>query len=142
MKGDALASGQKAATFSAGKSAKDEPIEFHGTVAVDERPDSDESWKASEALLTPKSDFSRYRPMNDRLLLRKIVDKSDKLIVEPEYFARNPPKAEVVATPEFCMKYLAGDVVFYGEYNAEEIELEGEKLLLVAMADIRLKVNA
>lgn len=147
MAKDSLARGAKSATFSAGQAQKDEPIEFHGTVAVEEKPDSDESWQASEAILA-KPDLSKYQPMNDRVLLRRIEEKKDSLIVEPEAFARKPTKAEVIAVGQGMMiggelrpiDLMPGDIVFYGEYNAEDIEIEGEKLLIVSAFDIRLRV--
>ena len=149
MIGDKLAQGAKSAVFSGGKANRNDPIQFHGTVATEERPDSDESWQASKALLEPFL-ASRYQPMNDRVLLRRIDEKADKLIVEPDAFARKPNKAEVLAVGEGMLiggtlrpiNLKAGDRVYYGEYNAEELELDGAKFLLVSAFDIRLKIRS
>ena len=35
-----------------------------------------------------------------------------------------------------------GDKVRFGHYNAEDIEVEGEKLVLVSAFDIRLKIRS
>lgn len=155
MAKDSLARGARSATFSAGQAEKDEPIVFHGTVAteVDDAVCPHginlidgfcvlcKQADLREAMPEPRApiDFSKYEPMNDRVLLRKIVEQDNRLVIEPDAFARIPNKAEVMAIPSCCDSLALGDVVLYGEYNAEDILVEGEKLLLVDVHDIRLK---
>jgi chaperonin GroES len=161
MAKDSLARGAASAVFSAGQAERNDPIEFHGTVA--EEPVECEHGVpvgrvcvlCSAGLVVvnePRAvtDFSKYQPMNDRVLLRRIEEKNEKLIVEPDAFAQKPNKAEVLAVGEGMLiggqlrpiNLKPGDVVLYGEYNAEELDLEGEKLLLVSAFDVRLKIKA
>lgn len=166
MAKDSLARGARSATFSGGQAERNDPIEFHGTVAEEEAPsvyrcgicgDGPEPCRHAlnpeEPVRQPKSLeelAAKYQPMNDRVLLRRIEEKNEKLIVEPEAFARKPNKAEVVAVGEGMLiggelrpiNLKPGDVVLYGEYNAEDIEVEGEKLLLVSAFDVRLKIKS
>lgn len=188
MAKDSLARGAKSATFSAGQSKKDDPIEFHGTVALEEikggNPDhqgteddpsklhysagaipsscspypaklqtpvlvdSDESWQASEALqkLAQAHDIARkYQPMNDRVLLRRVEQKDDALIVQPDAYQQKQNKGEVVSVGQGMLigghlipiPLKPGDMVHFGEYNTEDVELFGEKYLSVSAFDIR-----
>jgi|SRR6185312_1625523 len=164
MAKDQLARGAKSATFSAGRAKKDDPIEFHGTVATEEKEcpkcgpicegdcmDSDESWQASEALnkLRNLPKF-QYQPLNDRVLIRRVEEESTSLIAQPDAFRKKPTKGIVLAVGTgmivggqlIPIPLEVGDTVYFGEYGPEELEIEGEKLTLVSAFDVRLKVNA
>jgi chaperonin GroES len=94
---------------------------------------------------------ARYQPMNDRVLLRRIVEKSESLIVQPDAFTLKSNKGEVIAVGSGMLigqnivpiDLKPGDVVTFGEYNSEEIgKDEDAELLLVSAFDIRLKILA
>lgn len=160
MAKDSLARGAQSATFSAGQAERNDPIEFHGTVA-EEALECEHGVPVGRVCVLcvadsvhsaeprPVVDFSKYQPMNDRVLLRRIEEKNEKRIVEPDAFAQKPNKAEVLAVGEGMLiggqlrpiNLQRGDLVLYGEYNAEEITVEGEKLLLVSAFDVRLKIK-
>lgn len=168
---DALASGARSATFSAGRAKKNDPIKFNKTVAKPELREAEiseveeifyrDSAKDNPVLATlikaydadeskPKPDLSRYQPMNDRVLLRRIVEKSENIIVQPDAFTLKSNKGEVIAVGSGMLigpnivpiELRPGDVVTFGEYNAEPVGVEGEELLLVSAFDIRLKILA
>jgi chaperonin GroES len=165
MKGDALASGQKSATFLAGQAEKDAPIEFHGTVAVEDIGDGCEHGVSRgrvcilcEAVTIEaiKSDLmsleelaAKYQPMNDRVLLRRISEKDEHRVVMPDAFVQDSDIGEVIAVGDGMLiggelrpiNLKSGDKVRFGHYNAEDIELEGEKLVLVSAFDVRLKIK-
>lgn len=164
MPKDQLAQGAKSARFSAGQAKKDDPIQFHGTVAVEEdvpelvsnfhqERDSDESWQGSEALykLVRAKDISRkYKPLNDRVLVRRIIEDSGSLIQQPDAFKRKPTKGEVLAVGTgmviggqlIAIPLEVGDTIHFGEHGVEDVELEGETLALVSAFDVRLRVLA
>jgi co-chaperonin GroES (HSP10) len=151
MAKDSLARGARSATFSGGQAERNDPIEFHGTVAAEEATCAHGNPLDRTCILCnvplnepqpaarPIADFAKYEPMNGRILLRKIVEKDNSLVIEPDAFARVPNKAEVLCVPMGEGMLSPGDVVLYGEYNAEDILIDGEKLLLVDIHDIRLK---
>src|ERR1039458_8533860 len=158
MRGDALASGQKSAQFSGGHAAKDDPVEFHGTVAaVDSHTverDVYQDWmkRNPQPLVeepAPVTDFSKYQPMNDRVLLRRIAAKNENLIQRPDAFVQASDIGQVLGGGEGMLiggvlrpiNLQPGDKVRFGHYNAEEIEVEGEKLVLVSAFDVRLKIK-
>ena len=86
-------------------------------------------------------------PMNDRVLLREVIERDTKLIIEPDAFASKACIGEVVAVGDGmiiggALRPIAlevGQRVMYGEYGAEIIKIDGEKLLLVSAFDVRLK---
>lgn len=157
MKGDALASGQRSATFSAGQAGKDEPIEFHGTVAVEENLpegtdpviDNTEFFRRDVEPVRAV-DFSKYQPMNDRVLLRRIQQKNESRVQIAEAFVQDSDIGEVIAVGDGMLiggelrpiPLAPGDRVRFGHYNAEDIEVEGEKLVLVSAFDVRLKIKS
>lgn len=153
MAKDSLAQGATSAVFSAGQAERNDPIEFHGTVAEEEPCShgvvSGDFCAVCNAIAREEKapparvvDFSKYQPMNGRVLLRKVVETNNRLVIEPDAFARITNKAEVLAVPTYDGTLAVGDIVLYGEYNAEEILVEGENLLLVDVHDIRLKILA
>ena len=171
MAKDSLAQGARSAQFSAGQSAINDPIEFHGTVAVEEPewggvmavaccPHGQTVGKVcvlcsivEEPVKEPKTLeelAALYQPMNDRVLLRKIDDKNKSLIQLPDAFKLDSDIGIVVAVGEYMIvggearpiPYKLGDKVRFGHYNAEDIEVEGETLKLVSAYDVRLKLKA
>lgn len=150
---DALASGAKSAVFSAGHAKKDDPITFNRTVAAAGLTQAAEVdvFDRRMAALDNKAraiDLKRYQPMNDRVLLRRIVEKSENLVNLSDAHQAPSNKAEVIAVGTGMMignslvpiPLAPGDVVIFGEYGVDEIEVEGEKLLMISAFDVRLKI--
>jgi len=150
MQGDKLAQGAKSAQFSAGRAKKDDPVEFHGTVATAELSEGfhvlEQSKRADlEQLLNRAGNVPaqhRYEPLNDKVLLRRVEETNDAMVVQPDQFQQKSNKGEVIALAfGICPNLSVGDIVLFGEYSAEEIELDGEKFVLSAYADIKLKLR-
>lgn len=91
---------------------------------------------------------AHYQPMNDRVLLREIVEEETALVVTPDAFKQKSNRGRVIAVGEGMViggvlrpiNLKPGDTVLFGEYGAEPIELDGSKYLLVSAFDIRLKL--
>jgi len=87
------------------------------------------------------------QPILDRVLVRRVEEKSEGEVVIPDAFRQESNKGEVIATGQFFIfgnqrmnvseVVRPGDIVLFGEYNAEPITLDGEKYLLVRVQDIR-----
>lgn len=144
MKGDALASGANKAQFSAGHASKDEPIKYNYTVAEEEAEKvTDEEVKEVLQSVNPV----RYQPMNDRVLLRPIEEKKEGLVVTPDAYAEPSYRGEVISVGDGMIiggelrpiPLVPGDIVRYGKYAFEPLELNGEKVGLVSAFEIRLK---
>jgi chaperonin GroES len=111
------------------------------SVVTDRRPSYDLPSKKSKPRKT-------YVPMNDRVLLKRLqdVDALESKFL-PEAFQTQSNKGEVVAVGSGMIigSHLVpidlkpGDVVLFGQYNAEVISLDGEDFILVSAFDVRLK---
>lgn len=168
MAKDSLARGARSATFMGGTPERDAPIEFHGTVAAEEPfagvscvhsqfkgPICDEcaeklvKAEAAEPL-TLEQLAALYEPMNDRVLLRRVVEKNERLIQTPDAFKLASDLGLVIAVGSGMIvngqlvpiPLQLGDKVRVGHYNIEDIEIEGETLMLVSAYDVRLKLKA
>lgn len=94
-----------------------------------------------------------YKPVLDRILLRRIVDEADSFlgdgIIKKADSYSESNRYSVVAVGDFVMfggqrfpieEFVhVGDVVFVSPYNIEEIELEGKKLQSCRVQDVRGK---
>ena len=82
------------------------------------------------------------KPLADRVLLKQAaaVEKTIGGIIIPDSAQEKPMKGEVVAvgngTKDEEMVVKPGDTVLYGKYAGSEIELEGEKFLIMRQSDI------
>jgi chaperonin GroES len=153
MKGDTLASGGTSATFAGGTPRVDDPIKFNWTVAQEEKPESDESWQATESLLNTvrhQGIIDSLRPLNDRVMLRRIpnpFEDGKKVTIADSYEVKSP-YGEVIAVGhgmvlggEFHPIPLEkGDRVRFGEYSAEEDTVDGEEIVNISIFDIRYKL--
>jgi chaperonin GroES len=89
-----------------------------------------------------------YVPLNDRVLLRRVEDKTDSLVQIADTYQQPSNKGEVVAVGDGMLlgNHLVpiplkpGDVCLFGNFNAEEITLDGDDFILVSAWDIRLKL--
>ena len=82
------------------------------------------------------------KPLADRVLLKQAAaeEKTISGIIIPDSAKEKPLKGEVIAvgqgTKDEEMILKAGDNVLYGKYAGTEIELEGEKFLIMRQSDI------
>jgi co-chaperonin GroES (HSP10) len=159
MHGDKLAQGAKSAQFSGGRAAVDDPIEFHGTVAAEETQEERDVYEdylkrnppvAAVELKTLEELASLYAPMNDRVLLRRVTEKNHSLVDLPEAYKLDSDLGVVIAVGDYMIvggearpiPLKLGDKVRVGHYNIEDIDCEGEQLMLVSAYDVRLKIKA
>ncbi|MDZ4181257.1 MAG: co-chaperone GroES [Candidatus Cloacimonadaceae bacterium] len=84
----------------------------------------------------------RLRPIEDHVVVKIEAAAQEKKvggIIIPDTAKEKPQMAEVIAvgTDEDLQKIVkVGDKVLYGKYAGTEIEIEGDKLLILAKSDI------
>lgn len=82
------------------------------------------------------------KPLADRVLVKPAAaeEKTVGGIIIPDSAKEKPLKGEVLAigggTKDEAMVVKPGDNVLYGKYAGTEIELDGEKLLIMRQSDI------
>jgi len=82
------------------------------------------------------------KPLADRVLIKPAVaeEKTASGIIIPDSAKEKPLKGEVLAagngTKDEEMVVKKGDVVLYGKYAGTELELDGEKYLIMRQSDI------
>ena len=82
------------------------------------------------------------RPVEDHLAVKLSTTENEKTvggIIIPDTAKEKPQIAEVIAVgnDEDLQKIIkVGDKVLFGKYAGTEIELEGEKLLILAKSDL------
>ena len=82
------------------------------------------------------------RPLADRVLIKPAAAEEKTLggIIIPDSAKEKPLKGEIVAvgngTKDEEMVVKVGDNVLYGKYVGTEIELDGEKYLIMLQADV------
>ena len=82
------------------------------------------------------------RPLADRVLIKPAAAEEKTLggIIIPDSAKEKPLKGENVAvgngTKDEEMDVKVGDNVLYGKYAGTEIELDGEKYLIMRQADV------
>jgi chaperonin GroES len=82
------------------------------------------------------------KPLADRVLVKPAPaeDKTISGIIIPDSAKEKPLKGEVIAvgngTKDEEMVVKKGDHVLYGKYAGTELELEGEKYLIMKQSDI------
>ena len=82
------------------------------------------------------------KPLADRVLVKPAPaeEKTVSGIIIPDTAKEKPLKGEVLATgngtkdEEMVLK--VGDTVLYGKYAGTEVELEGEKYLMMRQSDV------
>ena len=83
----------------------------------------------------------KLKPIEDHVVVKTETVQEKKVggIIIPDTAKEKPQMAEVIAvgTDEDLQKIVkVGDMVLYGKYAGTEIELEGEKLLILSKSDI------
>ena len=82
------------------------------------------------------------KPLADRVLVQPVAaeEKTISGIIIPDSAKEKPLKGEVIAigngTKDEDMVVKQGDTVLYGKYAGTEIELEGDKFLIMRQSDI------
>lgn len=88
-----------------------------------------------------------FKPILDRVLLKRIEETDTSVIQTPDVFKQKSNKGEIVALGDFFQlggnifhldDFLkVGQTVMFGEFNAETVTMDGEEFLLVRIQDIR-----
>lgn len=84
----------------------------------------------------------KLKPLADRVLIQPTPAEETTLagIIIPDSAKEKPLKGTVIAagngTKEEEMILKEGDTVLYGKYAGTEIELEGEKYLIMRQTDV------
>ena len=82
------------------------------------------------------------KPLADRVLVKPAPaeEKTVGGIIIPDTAQENPSRGAVVAvgqgTKDETMVLKAGDNVLYGKYAGTEVEIDGEKLLIMRQSDV------
>jgi chaperonin GroES len=82
------------------------------------------------------------KPLADRVLVKPAAaeEKTASGIIIPDSAKEKPLKGEILAvgngTKDEEMVVKKGDVVLYGKYAGTELELDGEKYLIMRQSDI------
>jgi len=82
------------------------------------------------------------KPLADRVLVKPATaeEKTVSGIIIPDSAKEKPLKGEVLAvgcgTKDEEMVLKAGNNVLYGKYAGTEIEIDGEKLLIMRQSDV------
>ena len=86
--------------------------------------------------------MTNIRPLADRVLVRPVAAETTTKagIIIPDNAKEKPLRGEVLATgngtkdEEMVLKQ--GDQVLYGKYAGTELEIDGEKLLIMRQNDV------
>ena len=82
------------------------------------------------------------KPLADRVLIKPAPaeEKTVGGIIIPDTAKEKPLQGEVIAagngTQDEEMVLKTGDNVFYGKYSGTEVELDGEKYLIMRQSDV------
>ena len=82
------------------------------------------------------------KPLADRVLVKPAAaeEKTVAGIIIPDTAKEKPLKGEVLAvgngTKDEDMVLKVGDTVLYGKYSGNEVELDGEKYLIMRQSDV------
>ena len=82
------------------------------------------------------------KPLADRVLVKPAAaeEKTVAGITIPDTAKEKPLKGEVLAvgngTKDEEMVLKVGDTVLYGKYSGNEVELDGEKYLIMRQSDV------
>lgn len=82
------------------------------------------------------------KPLADRVVIKPVAAEEVTMagIIIPDSAKEKPLKGEVLAvgsgTKDEEMVLKVGDTVLYGKYAGTEVELEGEKYLIMRQSDV------
>jgi chaperonin GroES len=84
----------------------------------------------------------KIQPLADRVLVKPAPAETKTVggIIIPDTAKEKPLKGEIMAagkgTKDEEMVLKTGDQVLYGKYSGQEIEVEGEKYLIMRQSDV------
>jgi chaperonin GroES len=90
----------------------------------------------------------KLKPLHDRVVVKpaEAAEKTASGILLPDSAKEKPTKGKVVAAgagkPDkdtgkvHPLSVNVGDVVYYGKYSGTEVEVDGEKLVIVRESDL------
>jgi chaperonin GroES len=93
---------------------------------------------------------TNLNPLDDRVVIRRLEaeEKTAGGIVLPDTAKEKPQKGEVLAVgpgklldngKRAPVEVKPGDTVLFGKYSGNEVELEGDELVIIRMDDILAK---
>ena len=91
--------------------------------------------------------MSKIQPLADRVLVKPAAAEEKTIggIIIPDSAKEKPLRGEVLAvgngTKDEEMVLKAGDQVLYGKYAGTELELDGEKFLIMRQSDVLAKIQ-
>ena len=91
--------------------------------------------------------MSKIQPLADRVLIKPEAaeEKTVGGIIIPDSAKEKPLRGEIIAvgegTKDEAMVLKVGDRVLYGKYAGTELELDGEKYLIMRQSDVLAKVE-
>ena len=91
--------------------------------------------------------MNKIQPLADRVLVKPAAaeEKTVGGIIIPDSAKEKPLRGEVLAvgegTKDEAMVLKAGDQVLYGKYAGTELELDGEKFLIMRQSDVLAKIQ-
>ena len=86
--------------------------------------------------------MQNIKPLADRVLVKPAAAEEKTIggIIIPDSAKEKPLRGEIVAsgkgTKDEEMVLKAGDQVLYGKYAGTELELDGEKFLIMRQSDV------
>lgn len=88
------------------------------------------------------------KPINDRVVVKpaKAEEKTKGGIIIPDTAKEKPQKGEIIAVgpgkEDHAMTVQVGDTVLYGKYAGQELNYEGDDLLIMREDDILVILGA
>ena len=90
---------------------------------------------------------TKLRPLSDRVIVKQseAENKTPSGIVLPDTAKEKPTKGKVVAVgpgklddkgKRMELNVRAGDTVYYGKYSGTDIEVDGEKFVILRESDV------
>jgi chaperonin GroES len=94
-----------------------------------------------------KEEFMQFRPLHDRVLVRRIdaEEKSAGGIIIPDTAKEKPSQGEVIAVGPgrrddsgklVPIDLRVGDRVLFGKWSGTEVKIDGEELLIMKESDV------
>jgi chaperonin GroES len=98
-------------------------------------------------ILLNNNTMHKIQPLADRVLVKPAAAEEKTIggIIIPDSAKEKPLRGEVLAvgngTKDEQMVLQAGDQVLYGKYAGTELELDGEKYLIMRQSDVLAKIQ-
>lgn len=104
-----------------------------------------EDTRSSRITLAEVSDYEPFKPILDRVLIRRVETATTSKLDMPDKYRQQTNEGEVLEVGDgvyiggqtLPMPVKIGDLVLFGEYNAERFMKDGVELWLVRVQNIR-----